>query len=381
MHAAVVTGKGVGAIAGIELVGTCAHEVISEIFRSESGRSVDLSVGEIHAGNIVDEDRLIDNVVVARKSDDQFAINCHGNPLIVESIMEVLKGKGAALVDAEALAVCGFTIQSGDSIAAEAKIEQLKAVSLAGVKLIADQDGHGLGALARRWLADEDISVDTLKDECKSILEATERARYLIKGAIAVIAGPPNSGKSTLLNCLAGRQKAIVADVAGTTRDWVSINCRMGDVAVEVFDTAGLDEGLAGSDKLDEYSQKAAIDIIEKADVIVYLYDAAVQFDAAELGWVDDKKVVFAANKCDLLSDDQAAGCDDEHVRISADSGQGVGKLCECVLEELGVDGLDHGQAVCFTQRQEDLVGELLQIDDAEKAKCLITKLLNGELG
>ena len=209
---------------------------------------------------------------------------------------------------------------------------------------------------------------------------ASKKAKYLIKGCKAVIAGPPNTGKSTLLNTLAGKQKAIVTDIAGTTRDWISISCRIGNIPIEFFDTAGLDETLEKKDQVEQDSQKIARELIVNCDIVIYLSDTQQQTTEPKPDWLKNETVLFVQNKCDLLNDEQKQGFSNRYISISAQTGDGIDDLCTKILEALNVQNLDLNTAVCFTKRQTDLIKSLTTAKDAKQAKTAITQLLKGHI-
>ncbi|MHC4186438.1 MAG: GTPase, partial [Planctomycetota bacterium] len=244
--AAVMTGQGTGAISTIEVLGDGAAAVIERIFEPAHGDTATSEPGRILLGTIADGAETIDQVVLGCADAEDFAINCHGNPLIVEMIMELLDRQGAELISAEQLLAKRLTGQQGlNTIAAEARLAQAKAMTLEGTKIILNQIEGGLNKRARRWLENMDrTGLEQIKAEAEEILSDSRTAKLIIKGCTAVITGPPNSGKSTLLNYLCGKQKAIVTDIKGTTRDWVSARCQVGPLSVELIDTAGLDESL-----------------------------------------------------------------------------------------------------------------------------------------
>ena len=121
--------------------------------------------------------------------------------------------------------------------------------------------------------------------EAEQILENSQIAKLIMFSCKVAIIGPPNTGKSTLLNLLAGRQKAIVTDIKGTTRDWVSAQCRIEPLYLELFDTAGLDK--KPEDVIERESQQKSIEILQQADLVLLVLDisqTAEQLDKSLLG-------------------------------------------------------------------------------------------------
>jgi tRNA modification GTPase len=199
----------------------------------------------------------------------------------------------------------------------------------------------------------------------------------MIEGCTVVLAGPPNSGKSTLFNSLCGKARAIVTDTKGTTRDWVSAWCRMERLSVELIDTAGLDAAVAGSD-IDSESQARAADMLKKADVVLLVLDASEAAEAIDYDFAD-KKVVTVLNKIDMPVKLDTSGSDDV-VSISAKEGTGLEIIVERITEISGVDGFESKAAVCFTQRQRRLLEELARAESAGRCGAVIAELLNGTL-
>ncbi|MCK5565292.1 MAG: 50S ribosome-binding GTPase [Planctomycetes bacterium] len=369
--AAVTTPRGLGAIANIQLAGDDAAKAIARVARPTPKI---FTAGRIHVCEVIDGDNVIDHVVIGHESQNNFAISCHGNPFITEAIIKLLQKHGAQIVSKEEMLL--DLSGTENTIGAEAKLAKLKAPSIEAVKLIAAQSHQGLAMTAAKWLAEIDaLDLPQIKNQCDNILADSAKAKFLITGCKAVIAGAPNSGKSTLINALAGKQKAIVTDIAGTTRDWVSINCRIGPVLVEFIDTAGLDENLT-KDDVDKASQQAAHKMIENADLIVYLNDAQAPPENSTLGRLADKTVIFVQNKCDLLSDEQKNSLPAGDIHLSAVTGLGIDKLCDAIIDILEVKGLGPQTPVCFTQRQTDLLTTISNAKEVSDAKTAITQLL-----
>lgn len=375
--ASVLTAKGTGAISCIQFTGSDSQKIIEKIFTPEAGSQLQLSPGTFAVGDIHDSGRVIDHILLGCESEDNFVINCHGNPIIVEMIMNLLQAGGAKPIIAENMLFAKFAGNCDNTIGAEAKLAQLKAVTFEGVKIIAAQPDRGLGRFAKEWLDNIDsINLPRLNQDCRTILDRTKTAGLLINGCTVVITGPANSGKSTLLNCLSGRQKAIVADIAGTTRDWVSAKCKIAPVLVELFDTAGLDELTAEKNEIERNAQKIARKMIEKSDAVLYVTDSTAKSAHSRLGRLKDKSVLLLRNKCDLLSDRQKAELPAGSIAISAKNADGIDNLCIALTELLKVKNFDMNTPVCFTDRQIALVTSLSWAKKPADAKRLITELL-----
>jgi tRNA modification GTPase len=377
--AAVMTGKGVGAIAAIQIFGESAQKILSKVFTSVGKGPAKFKNGQVLLGTIVDGTETIDQVAIGCEGKNTYTINCHGNPLIVADIMRLLSKEGVTLLDAEELLAKILATREGvTAVEVEAKIAQLKAKTLAGAKIIANQVRAGLS----QWLKSIDTtSLDEIKSQAREILERSQTAKLIIYGCTAVIAGPPNSGKSTLLNYLAGRQKAIVTDIKGTTRDWVSAQCRIGPLSVELIDTAGLDEELgAKAGDVEKASQEKAVQLLDEADLVLFVLDSSQtseQLEGRLIERIKGKKVLTVLNKSDLPSQFDARQLPKSlstAVQISAKLGTGIDELIEKIQQLLGVADFDLGSSVCFTIRQQKL---LEQLKDAESKAQVITIVKN----
>ena len=388
--AAVMTGKGTGAISTIQLFGDKAEAIIKKIFKPAGQKQAILQSGKILLGTIVDGGETVDHVTIGCEGQDTFAINCHGNPLIVEMIMELLQQNDVKLLTADQLLTKILAERKQpDTIALEAKLTQPKAKTLEGTKIIANQIEAGLSRKAAEWLKKmSNISIDQVKDEAERILENSKQARLIIAGCKAALIGPPNTGKSTLLNCLAGRRKAIVTDIKGTTRDWVSARCKIGHLSVELIDTAGLVEELAAEphDHIGKASQQKSIEILENSDLVLLVLDnsqTADQLDNRLLEKITGKKVLTVLNKADLppvLNTGKLPKILANTVQISAKEGTSIDNLTKKIQKLTGVADFDVHTAVCFTTRQENLLKQLKHAKSKQHAASLITELLNGRL-
>lgn len=382
--ASVITPKGTSAIASIHVLGPEAESIVRSIFRSRSNKPVNFDPGKILSGSIVKGEQIIDDVVIGCEGEGSFVINCHGNAIIIEMIMTLLQEKGASAVAPERIVSNQFA--DSNSIAKEVRIEQARAVTPEGVRIVNRQLQHGLGKIAETWLDGMDnIALNEIRAGCREILRASRHVRPFITGCKVVIAGAPNSGKSTLLNHFCGKEKAIVAAHAGTTRDWVSARCRINGLAVEFFDTAGLESGATCQSSADRQAQRKSIELIENCDLVLGVVDSS---DISECNWYEQiavcgVKLLVVLNKSDLKPD-AGAGClgfdADGVIYISAKLGEGTDELAAKIYELLTEVTIGKSQAVCFTERQAGIVGHLAEVSTREEAKSLLTELLNGQV-
>ncbi len=389
----VLTSRGMSAIASVALCGVGARGVLGRIFQkgkteapngSEGMETSEVDrvtavprfcKGDVVYGSIVDGLRMVDEVLVGCEADDSFVIHCHGNPLLVEQIVRLCQSKGATLIDVEAFAFEQYTAGSKNTIETEAKLAMQKSATLLGVKILKGQIDAGLS----KWAADIQANINLLdaadiQKQCDNILDRSQIAKRIIDGVRIVIAGPPNSGKSTLLNCLSGRQETIVSDVAGTTRDWVSVTCQMGPLRAEFIDTAGLDESLACKDNIEQAAQAITKDLLESCDLIVYLQDATSADSRFEIE--SDKPVIYVVNKCDLVPDLKPQASSPKPIGISAQNNTGIDELVEAILNVLRVGDIVPGEAVAFTTRQGEILTQLSRCQIVEEQKQEFRELL-----
>jgi len=406
--AAVMTGKGTGAISTVQVFGDSAEAVIKKIFKPTGTKPAILKPGKILLGTISDGSETIDQVTIGCESPASYTINCHGNPLIVEMIMQLLGKHGAKLLTAEQLLCKILTAgKSINTIALEAKLAQPMAQTVEGTKIIANQIDAGLSKTATEWLQDiNTISLDKIRSHAERILETSQTAKLIIAGCRIAITGPPNTGKSTLLNCLAGKPKAIVTDIKGTTRDWVTAQCQIGPLSVEFIDTAGLNEPrpyqprphqgrgqglgekltITPKNTLEKISQEKTAQILEKADMVLLVLDNSQTSDQLDDRFgekIAGKKILTVLNKSDLprkFDADKLPEILGNTVQISAKFGTGIENLAEKIRQLCGVADFDLKSAVCITSRQENLLKQLKKAKSKSEAVSIITELLNGRL-
>jgi tRNA modification GTPase len=332
-----------------------------------------------------DDSGPIDQVTVGCEGPQKFAIHCHGNPLIVEAIMQLLGKHGASLVTAEQLLAKTLALQeSFNTIDIEGGLAQTKAKTIEGTKIIANQIGTGLSEKAGIWLDGiEKVSLEQIRAEAVRILQQSRVARLIIYGCTAVLTGPPNSGKSTLLNFLAGRQKAVVTDIKGTTRDWVEATCQIAPLSVTLIDTAGLDRPMSKPEReIEQAARGRTAEILDRADLVLLVLDAsepAGELDGELIERIRDKRVITVLNKSDLTVRSDTGQLPKflaEPVLISAKDGTGIKHLTETIRQACGAADFDLRQPVCFTNRQQDLLEHLTISKSEQQTTSIITELL-----
>ncbi len=388
--AAVMTGKGTSAIATIQLLGENADAALKKIFVPKARKTAPFQPGQILLGTITDGDRAIDHVTIGCETPNTFSINCHGNPIIVADIMKLLQNNGVKLLTTQQLLTKTLTAQKKfNTIEIEAKIAQLNAKTIEGTKILANQIDIGLSKKVQNWLNSiKTTTLDEIKAGTRQILETAQTAKLIIYGCTVVIVGPPNTGKSTLLNCLAGRQKAIVTDIKGTTRDWVSAQCKIGPLSLALIDTAGLDEELAATPKyiIEKKSQQKSVEILDQADLLLLVLDSSQSIDQVNerlLEKITAKKVLTVLNKSDLPAGLEHAQLPDalkNTALISAKLETGIENLLNKIRQTSGTADCNFLAPICFTTRQKNLLKQLLDTKSKRKALFAITELLNGRL-
>jgi len=387
VFAAVMTGRGAGAIATIQLVGERAPAILAKLFRWADDRPLELTTGRILLGHVVDGDETVDQVTVGCEGPDTFAVHCHGNPLIVERIMGLLQRHGVELLAAEQLLAKTLAGQrSLDSIAVEAKLALTTVKTIEGVEILNRQIESGLSAKIKQWRQELDrVPLSQIEAEAEAVLRDSEPARLIISGCTIALIGPPNTGKSTLLNTLAGREKAVVTDVRGTTRDWISAEIHIPPLAATVIDTAGLAPSLAAGD-IERAAQQKSIEIMNRADLILLILDAsqsANQLSEAMSNMLLNKRTIAVLNKADLPERFDCA-CLPAHlgqpIRISAKQGTGIEDLICAIHQTCNVTGVNAHAAVVFTDRQRILIERLISASSRHQADAFTAELLHGPI-
>ena len=345
----VLTPPGRGGIAVVRCLGPGAVRVMEACFRPP-GRARGLpDVGRLAYGHFVDAGgRPLDEIILYREAETVFEVNCHGGPAAVEAVCRRLADLGLEKVDPDrllALEGAGLIERDAERMLREAR------TPLAG-RILLDQRNGALARAIERIL--KDLAADRSAEAGKELDALLERwrgcGRLLASPPRVAVAGPPNVGKSTLVNRLVGAERVITSATPGTTRDYVEADAAIEGLPVVLVDTAGLRES---GEAIEREGVARAHRQVAGAAVVVYLLDAAEGVwpeDAAVLGALGERAVAVW-NKADLAG--RPLG-ELGALAVSALNGDGIATLAERILARLGWRPPAPGEAVPFTAAQAE---------------------------
>jgi len=387
---ALSTAPGVGAIAVIRLSGNEAIAITNKVFK---GKDLTKQPSHtIHFGTIRDEqDKVIDEVLVslfvAPKSftkENVVEISCHGSPFIVKQLIKVLLANDARLALPGEFTKRAFLNGQFDLAQAEAVADLINADSAAAHETALKQMRGGFSDQIRQLreelihfasmieleldFGEEDVEFadrDDLKKLINDLLEVINKllssfdlGNVIKNGVPTVIAGKPNAGKSTLLNALLNEEKAIVSDIAGTTRDFIEDEINLGGVTFRFIDTAGLRET---EDKIEAMGVERTQQQMKKASLIIYMIDLAhdnvVDFNR-DINKLENMGIPFivVGNKADKAQADLKAAVEKVKgsVVISALSKENLDALKDRILEVVNLDNFKTGDTIVTNIRHYD---------------------------
>ncbi len=345
---AIATPPGAGALGVIRVSGSRAIQNVNALFNSK-----DLSTQPgftLHYGHIVKENTLIDEVLLSLfrspksfTGEDVVEISCHGSSYILNQVLELLLKQGVRLAKPGEFTQRAFLNGKMDLSQAEAVADLIASDSEASHKLAMQQMKGGFklridylrnqlinfASLLELELdfGEEDVEFAERTELLKLVLEVKNVVSELVdsfkmgnvfkNGVYTVIAGRPNAGKSTLLNVLLNEDRAIVSDVAGTTRDTIEEQLNINGLIFRLVDTAGIREA---SDQVEQLGVARTLESVKRSSVLVYVYDATlpqqdVTSDLEKLAYSPMATLVIA-NKTDLLTD--LNSIPEKHLKICA---------------------------------------------------------------
>ena len=332
--AAVATALNDSGIGIIRVSGDDAIEIVNKIYRSPGKKQlVDFESHTINYGFIYDEEELLDEVMVSifkaprsYTAEDTVEINCHGGVLVTNKVLEVVIKNGARIAEPGEFTKRAFLNGRIDLSKAEAVMDMISAKNDFALKSSLKQMRGSLYNLIKDLRAEilfeiafiesalddpEHISLEgyqeKLEEKVNSILKKVNRlydtadnGKMLKEGINTVIVGKPNAGKSSLLNILVGEEKAIVTDIAGTTRDMIQESIKLSGIGLNIIDTAGIRNT---DDTVEKIGVERAKEVAVDADLIIYVVDASIPLDKNDkdiINLIKGKNVIVLLNKSDL---------------------------------------------------------------------------------
>lgn len=374
--AAISTAIGEAGIAIVRMSGDDSINIIDKIFVSASKvKMAEAENRKFLYGHICDGDKKIDEVLVVKMkgphsytAEDIVEIHCHGGVVSVKRILNLILSKGARLAEKGEFTKRGFLNGRIDLTQAEAVIDLIKAKTDISFDLGLNQLGGALSEVLNK-LKDELVSMQALivanidfpdediedaayndllgrsnkiLDKMDKLLENSKNSRLLRDGINTVILGKPNVGKSSLLNGLLKYDRAIVTDIAGTTRDVIEDYINLDGVLLKISDTAGIRET---EDEVEKIGVNIAREKLKDADLVIAIFDLSRDFDQDDkeiLKLIENKKHIIILNKDDLeqkISDDEIEKYfKDDYLRLSVMENESVMKV-EKLIIDLFFDG------------------------------------------
>ena len=333
--AAISTAMSASGIGIIRISGENAMDVISRIYRSKGGKKKikEVPTHTIYYGYIYDGEELIDEVLVmimhaprTFTGEDTVEIDCHGGVFAMQRVLETVLKNGAEIAEPGEFTKRAFlngrmdlsqaeavmdVIQAKNEYALRSSMDQLKGSVQKAIREIREKLIYHIAYIESALDDPEHISLDGYPQELlevvdkeqqkvKRLLKSSSDGKMIQEGIQTVILGKPNAGKSSLLNLLIGENRAIVTDIAGTTRDILEEYITLHGISLKIIDTAGIRET---EDIVEKIGVDKAREIAQKADLILYVVDSSVPLDENDeeiISMLSGKKAIILYNKTDL---------------------------------------------------------------------------------
>ena len=408
--AAIATGMTNAGIGIVRISGEESFPIIDQIYRSRNGRTKlsESPSHTVHYGYICDGEKVIDEVMIlilkapnTYTMEDTVEIDCHGGALVLKRVLETVLKYGARPAEPGEFTKRAFlngridltqaesvidVINAQNDFALESSLHQLQGTVKEKIKGIRGAVLHEIAFIESALDDPEHISidgygeelmkqVDALAFQIKDLLQCSENGALLKEGIHTVIIGKPNVGKSSLMNALTGRDRAIVTEVAGTTRDILEDQINLNGITLNMTDTAGIHDT---SDTVEKIGVEKAKSSLDQADLVIYVADSSSPLDQNDKRIFDllkEKKVIVLLNKSDLqpvISEQDilslAEKSNDPVLSISAKEGTGIKEL-EHVIRKMFFQGeISYNNEIVITNiRQKAALKEAL--DSLEMVK------------
>ena len=365
--AAISTAMSASGIGIVRISGENAMDVIAKIYRSKNGKKDIRTVVShtIHYGFIYDGEEVVDEVLVmimrgphTYTGEDTVEIDCHGGVYAMKRVLETVLKNGAVIAEPGEFTKRAFlngrldlsqaeavmdVIQAKNSMALKSSVEQLKGSVQRAVKEIRARLLHQIAYIETAlddpeqfdltdYTQDLQKIVEKERENISELLKTADDGRMIQEGIKTVILGKPNAGKSSLLNFLVGEDRAIVTEIAGTTRDILEEYISLNGITLRVIDTAGIRET---EDVVEKIGVGKAKQMAENADLILYVVDSSLPLDDNDreiMELLSGRKSIVIYNKTDL-----EAAVDIEELKEKT----GSPVIPVSVVEETGISQLE----------------------------------------
>ena len=427
---ALATPSGAGAIAVIRISGPTAISTVSPLFKAKSKKELAKQPSHtLHLGNLKDGKRILDEVLVSifhgpksYTGENTIEISCHGSPYIQQEIIQLLIRKGCRSAEAGEFTLRAFLNGKMDLSQAEAVADLISSENAASHQLAMQQMRGGFSNEIQRLrqelldfaslieleldFSEEDVEfanrdefrrlINKIQLVLKRLVDSFATGNVLKNGIPVAIVGEPNVGKSTLLNALLNEERAIVSEIAGTTRDTIEDEISIGGVGFRFIDTAGIRET---KDVIEGLGIKKTFEKISQAQVVVYLLEAdkfKIQSSKfkIEVEKIKNrfplKPILIIANKVDKLSEEELENLKEElevslsgvegsyYLPISAKTGLGVEELKEKLLDFVNTGELRNNNTIVTNSRHYNAL--LKALDEINKVEEGLNAELSGDL-
>ncbi|WP_182321644.1 tRNA uridine-5-carboxymethylaminomethyl(34) synthesis GTPase MnmE [[Clostridium] symbiosum] len=396
--ATALTNSGIGII---RVSGNEAFDIVDRIFRPKNKRKKlkEEKTYTVHYGHIQDGDEIIDEVLAiimrgphSYTAEDTVEIDCHGGVLVMKKILETVIKYGARMAEPGEFTKRAFlngridlsqaeavidVINSKNNYALKSSVSQLSGSMSKKVKELREKLLFEIAFIESALDDPEHISLDgypeklkvtvnDMQEELNRALSTFDSGRVLSEGIRTVILGKPNAGKSSLMNVLVGEERAIVTDIAGTTRDTLEENIRLHGISLNIVDTAGIRETEDVVEKIGVDKARANAD---DADLLIYVVDGSCPLDENDyqiMNLIEGRKSIVLLNKTDLemvlTPEEIKEKTGKEVVAVSAKEQRGI-DLLEEKIKELFLSGeIDFNDEVMITNvRHKTAMSEALK--------------------
>lgn len=401
---AIATSSGIGAISIIRISGEDAIPIANKIFKGKDLSKVPTHT--INYGHIVENDKIIDEVLVSvMKSpasfttEDVVEVNCHGGIATTNKVLELLLTNGCRLAERGEFTKRAYLNNRIDSLEAESVMDLINANTEIQRKMAVNGLVGKVSNLINSLRADmvevisninvnidypeyDDVleitngvlspKIKKVKEKIEEIIKESENGKIIKNGINIAIIGKPNVGKSSLLNALIEEEKAIVTDIAGTTRDIVEGITSIKGIPLNIIDTAGIRKS---NDVIEKIGIKKSLEAIDKADLILFMLNnnEEITDEIIELfKKVKEKKYIVIINKTDLPTEIELSNLEleeNEVIKMSVKENIGIEELKEKIIELYDLEEIENKDLVYLTNARSISILKvcLNKIEDVEQ--------------